>query len=172
MELYTAIEERRSVRTYKPDPVPQASVDRILRAMRLAPTWKNVQGWHVIVVRERETIEKIGAMLRGNPQGADFHSLPMLMILAVDPEATERWDGKEFYMADAGIVGAHLLLAAQAEGLGTCWVGWFEDAPVKWLLGVPKNYRLPLITPLGYPAEQSEPRPRREIAELLHEEKW
>ena len=172
MELYEAVKARRSVRAYKPDPVPEEALSRILRAAQAAPSWKNSQGWHIVVVRERDMIEQIGRALSGNPRGTDYHTLPALLVLAMDPDAAERFDGKEYYLVDAGIVGEHLILAAQAEGLGTCWVGWFEEAPIKRLLGIPDKYRVVMLTPLGYPAREIPPRPRKALAEIVHEGRW
>ncbi len=172
MELYKAMEDRRSVRSYKPDPVPEASLNRILRAIQIAPSWKNRQAWQVILVRDRAKIEEIGALLCGNPRGVDFHTLPMLALLAMDPTAVDEFDGKAYYLVDAGIAGEHLVLAAQAEGLGTCWVGWFEDAKIKAILGVPDPFRLVMITPLGYPTDETKARPRKALSEFVHEEGW
>ncbi len=172
MELYKTMEDRRSVRSYRPDPVPEASLERILQAIQIAPSWKNRQAWHVILVKDRAKIEEIGALLKGNPRGVDFHTLPMLVLLAMDPAAVDTFDGKEYYLVDAGIAGEHLVLAAQAEGLGTCWIGWFYDAPIKKALGIPDSYRLVMITPLGYPAGESKAQPRKALSEFVHEGGW
>ena len=64
------------------------------------------------------------------------------------------------------------MLAAQAEGLGTCWIGWLDEAPVKRLLGIPEPWRLVMLTPLGYPAAQSEPRPRKAVETFVHKDRW
>lgn len=172
MELYRAMESRRSIRKYKADQVPQAAIDNILRAAQAAPSWKNRQAWHILLVRERGMIQKIGKAIGGNPRGTDFDTLPMLMLVAMDEGAIDTHDGKPYYLVDAGIVGEHIVLAAEAEGLGTCWVGWFEESPVKALLGIPDAYRLVMITPLGYPAEAPAARPRKALADIVHEEKW
>ncbi len=172
MELYEAIERRRSVRAYKPDPVPQEALDRILGAAQLAPSWKNRQAWHVIVVRDRYKIDQLGKLLHGNPHGVDFHTLPMLLVLAMDPTKVDALDGKEYYLVDAGIAGEHLVLAAEAEGLATCWIGWFEDAPIKRELKIPDPYRVVMLTPLGYADEAPGARPRKALAEFVHEDVW
>ncbi len=172
MELYQVMESRRSVRTYKPDPVPEDALGRILRAAQIAPSWKNRQAWHVIAVKDRQTIEKLGKLLDGNPSGVDFATLPMMLVLAMDPAGVDVFDGKEYYLVDAGIVGEHMVLAAEAEGLGTCWIGWFYEAPIKELLGVPDKYRIVMLTPLGYPAKISKPRPRKELSEFVHTDRW
>lgn len=172
MELYEAMEKRRSIRAYKPNPVPQEKIDRILRAAQIAPSWKNRQAWHILVIRNRETIQKAGKLLGGNPRGVDYATLPALIAVAMDPTRVEAFDGKEYYLVDAGIVGEHIALAAQAEGLGACWVGWFEGGPLADLLGVPEPLRLVMLTPLGYPDEEPAARPRKGTKEIVHWEKW
>lgn len=172
MELYRAMEDRRSVRAYKPDAVPQASLDRILRAAQVAPSWKNRQAWHLLVIRDRERIQTLGRLLEGNPRGVDYDTLPMLLLVAMEEAAVDVYDGKPYYLVDAGIVGEHIVLAAQAEGLGTCWVGWFTDAPIKAYLGIPEGYRVVMVTPLGYPQGETKVRPRKALADIVHEETW
>lgn len=172
MELYRAMADRRSVRAYRPDAVPEEALRRILHAAQVAPSWKNRQAWHIIVVRNASTIEALGKALRGNPRTVDYASLPMMLVLAMDAEAIDVRDGKAYYLVDAGIVGEHMVLAAQAEGLGTCWIGAFEDAPVKALLGIPEGYRVVMLTPLGYPDEKPEARPRKALPDFVHEEMW
>lgn len=172
MELYEAMERRRSVRAYKPDPVPQESVDRILRAAQVAPSWKNRQAWSVIVVRDRAKVAEIGALLQNNPRGVDYRTLAAVVALCMDPTRVDIHDGKEYYLVDAGIVGEHIVLAAQAEGLGTCWIGWFDGAPIEKALGVPKPHRIVMLTPLGYPDEEPIARPRKAIGEIAHWDRW
>ena len=172
MELYKAMEDRRSVRAYKPNTVPTASLERIFRAAQIAPSWKNRQAWHIIAIEDRKTIARLGKAIGGNPRGVDYHTLPMVLVLAMDADAMDVYDGKEYYLVDAGIVGEHIVLAAQAEGLGTCWIGWFFEEPVKELLGIPDKYRVVMITPLGYPAESPKMRPRKALDEIVHVDQW
>lgn len=172
MDVYKVMKDRRSIRAYKPDAVPEAALERIFRAAQVTPSWKNRQAWHIIAVDERETIAKLGKAIAGNPRGVDYSILPMVLVLAMDADAIDVYDGKEYYLVDAGIVGEHIVLAAQAEGLGTCWVGWFSETPVKEILGIPDRYRVVMITPLGYPAEAPHMRPRKPIDETVHRNRW
>ena len=172
MNLYEAMEKRRSIRAYKADPVPQDALERILHAAQVAPSWKNRQAWHIVTIDKRDTLVALGRLLEGNPRGVDYNTLPMALVLAMDPTAVDILDGKAYYLVDAGIVGEHMVLAAEAEGLATCWIGWFADAPIKALLGVPDPYRIVMITPLGYPAEAPKARPRKELSAFVHKGKW
>lgn len=172
MKLYDAMEARRSIRAYRPDAIPQAAIDNILRAAQVAPSWKNRQAWHILLVQDRTMVAALGQALGGNPRGADYGALPAVLLLAMDEKAIDRHDGKDYYLVDAGIVGEHIVLAAQAEGLGTCWLGWFDEAPLKALLGIPADMRVVMATPLGYPAEAPSARPRKALDEIVHLERW
>lgn len=172
MELIKAMEGRFSTRAYKPDAVPDESLSRILRAAQVAPSWKNRQAWEIIVIGDREIIRALGKALSGNPRGVDYETVPMMLALAMNPERVDVLDGKDYYLVDAGILGEHMVLAAHAEGLGSCWIGWFEEAPIASLLSVPSPYRIVMLTPLGYPAEERKMRPCRDISEFVHYERW
>lgn len=172
MDIYQAMETRWSVRAFLPDPVPEEALSRVLRAAQVAPSWKNKQAWEIIVIRDRERLETLGRLLRGNPHRMDYRTLPMMLALAMDPTLIDEREGKPYYLVDAGIFGEHIVLAAQAEGLGTCWIGWFDEEPIARLLKIPPPYRLVMLTPLGYPAEERKIRPRREISDFVHAEHW
>ena len=103
MDWYQVVESRRSVRSYRSDPVPEEALARILRAAQLAPSWKNSQGWEVIVIQSREQIEKLGALLGGNPRGVDFRTLPVMLALVMNPDASGHKNGMDYYLVDAGI---------------------------------------------------------------------
>lgn len=171
-EFYEVVAARRSVREYLSAPVDEAALARVLEAARLAPSWKNLQGWQLVVVRERETLRALGRLLGGNPRGVDYDTLPMMAALVMDPERSGEMNGMAYYLVDAGIYMEHLVLAAQAEGLGTCWIGWFDEPPIKRLLGVPEGLKLVALTPLGYPAGKTPARPRKEARAAVHWERW
>jgi nitroreductase len=80
--------------------------------------------------------------------------------------------GKDYYMADAAIAFEHLCLAARAMGLGTCWIGGFDEETVKGITDIPEGVRVVGITPLGYPDQEPNPRPRKSLAEIAFLEKW
>lgn len=78
----------------------------------------------------------------------------MLIVVCADPDQSGHKDGKDYYLVDAAISFEHLVLAAAAEGLGTCWLGgMFNEDEVKRQLGIPDQLRVVAITPLGYPEE-------------------
>ena len=172
MTVFEAIEARRSIRAYEDRPVPREALMQVLEAVRLAPSWKDRQCWNVIVVTDRETIRALGERLRYNPGRAVYETAPVFLVFTADPEKSGVRDDKPYYMTDIGIAGQNAVLAAQELGLGTCWVGAFTEEPVKELLGIPAELRVPAITPLGYPAEAPAARPRKPMEELAFLERW
>ena len=174
MDLYQAMEGRRSIRKYKPDPVSGEIVVKLLDAARIAPSWKNLQCWKFIVVRDPEKKKQLAESLpEGNPaRRAVGQQAPVVIILCADPLKSGDNDSKPYYMLDAGLAMQQLMLAAYAEGLGTCWVGWFDEAKVRAACRVPPEHRIVALTPLGVPEHQSSPRPRKELSEIVYAEEW
>jgi len=172
MEVFEAIEKRRSIRAYTEAPVTREQLDRFLEAIRLSPSWKNRQCWNVIVLSEREDILRLGELLRWNPGRTVFDTVPYFIVLTADPDKSGVRDDKPYYMTDVGIAMENGVLAAAELGLGTCWVGAFTEGPVKEFLGIPDNIRIVAFTPLGVPAEEPEPRPRKAADELVFDGRW
>jgi nitroreductase len=148
MDFYDVVKTRKSVRSYKQDRVPEDVLLRILEAARLAPSWANKQCWRYVIVDEPGLISDIA------PAVVKAFGAPVMIVLCADPAQSGQREGKDYYLVDAAISMEHLVLAAAAEGLGTCWVaGRLEEASIRQALGVPDNLRVVAITPLGYPAE-------------------
>ena len=174
MELYEALQERRSVRKYKTDPVPKEKLNRVLEAAQIAPSWKNKQCWRFIVVRDPERKQQLAdSMPENNPaRRAVGETAPIVIVLCADTEGSGDKDGKDYYMLDAGLAFQQLMLAAYAEGLGTCWVGLFDEEKARAVCNVPPEFRVVAMTPLGVPEKQPSPRPRKELSEITYAEEW
>ncbi len=171
MEFSKALRARRSVRGYRPDPVPGDKLDRVLESARLAPSATNAQPVHFIVVTDPAAKER----LRVAYDKAWFLSAPVIIAGCVDPSrAWKRSDGFNSAELDLAIAFDHLTLTAADEGLGTCWVCNFDEVKAKAALGVPEGVRLVAMTPLGFPDPQAPLRPfaRKNLAEILHHENW
>ncbi|MEJ5292502.1 MAG: nitroreductase family protein [Candidatus Methanosuratincola sp.] len=144
MEVFEAILKRRSVRSYLPDPIPQEKVNRILEAGRLSPSAMNRQPWHFVVVTDPEKRKelahgKFGGMLK---------EAPLVIVGCGDREASPKW-----YKVDTAIALQTMVIAATGEGLGTCWVGSFDEARVKGVLKIPERYEVVSLLAVGYPRE-------------------
>ena len=150
MDFYEVITTRRSVRSYKPDSVPEDVLKRILNAARIAPSGGNRQPTRLIVVRDKQRKDALIPLCNGQKFIAQA---PVILVACGWEIPTNRggYMGKYSMLVDIAIAVDHLTLAARAEGLGTCWIGSFDNAGLKQYLGVPDNYQVVALTPLGYP---------------------
>ncbi|HAL47375.1 MAG: nitroreductase [SAR202 cluster bacterium] len=142
MDVFECIRDRRTVREFKPDPVPEEIVDRLLQAARWAPSSSNSQPWHFVVVQERATIEQLGVIATQGP----FLGEAPLAIAVVMSDAT-RPD------LDGGRALQQMEIMAWSEGMGTCFIGFRDpnqQVQVKELLGVPQEMTLITVLPFGY----------------------
>jgi len=171
MDVLEAIRTRRSVRKYKPTSIPDDVLGRVLEAVSLAPSAKNFQPWKFILIRDPELKAKVATACVNQ---AFMAQAPLIVAACGLPEKS--YPGMGRYMnswpIDVAIAFEHLILQAQAEGLGTCWIGAFYEEEVKALLGVPAAVRVLGLTPLGYPAENPAARPRKPLTEIISEEKY
>lgn len=168
-DFYQVISSRRSIRKYKSAPVEEEKLNRILEAARLAPSARNLQPWHFIVIRDG----KIKNRLQSVYNKEWFYTAPVI-ICACGEHAVSwtRKDGRNYQDVDLAIAFDHLVLAATAEGLGTCWIGAFEPAPVKEILDLPDGIEPILFTPLGYPDEAPPAKERKPGQEFVHWNIW
>jgi len=170
LEFYDVVRKRRSIRRYKPDPVEEDKLTRVLEAGRLAPSAANRQPWHFIVVRD----PKVREALRAAYDRDWFVNAPVIIVVCADPtKAWVRADGEEYWKVDAAIAMEHIVLAATNEGLGTCWIAAFNEEAVRKVLNIPKHVRVVAMTPLGYPDEvKGEVVSRKSLNEIVHYDRW
>ena len=168
MDILKTIETRRSVRKYKPLPVPDGDLKKILEAGRLAPSAGNKQPWGFVVVRDAEGKKMLAEAARNQMWTADAGA-----FLAVFGDATNSPGGySKWVERDPMIAVENMILAAWSLGYGTCWIGAFEEEKVKPLLGIPEDKKVICLLPLGVPAEVPDPKPRRAFGEVFHDEKY
>jgi nitroreductase len=169
MELREVIQRRYSVRAYRPDPVDDAVLQRVLEAARLAPTACNLQPFRLLVIHTATRRAELKRLYRQDW----FGQAPLVIgILAVSAEAWSRKDGRNYADVDATIAMDHLILAATAEGLGTCWVAAFDAAVAREILALPAGVEPVAFTPLGFAADNPGPKQRRSLADLVRYEHW
>jgi nitroreductase len=166
MSVLDVIRKRRSVRVYKKDPIPEESLLRVLEAARLAPSGKNLQPWKFILVQDSELKKKLAKASNAQDFIADA---PLILVACGFPEECYRSMGRymKSWPVDVTIALEHLILQAQEEGLGTCWIGSFKEEEVKSLLAVPEHVKVLALTPLGYAGEIPEPRGRKSLEEIV-----
>lgn len=171
MDVMEAIKTRRSIRRYKPAPVPEDLLKTVLNAARLAPSANNSQPWRIIVVSDEDT--KLRLVAGANGQKFLAQAPLVLVACGLPDEAFQTAGGyMSSHVIDVSIALDHLTLAAHSVGLGTCWVAWFKEEKVREVLGVPEDVRVVAMTPLGYPDEAPERPPRRNLEELVLHEKY
>ena len=169
MDFQELIRRRYSVREYRPEPVSEEALARILEAGRLAPTAANRQPFRIVVLHAAGRQAALGRVYAR----AWFLQAPVVIcVCGVPEEAWVRQDGRSHMDVDAAIVMDHLVLAATSEGLGTCWVGAFDPAAAREVLALPAGVEPIAFTPLGYPADQMPERKRKTLAELVRRERW
>lgn len=173
MDILQVIRDRRSIRKYKDIPVEQEKIEQILDAARLAPSWKNMQCWRFLVLTDAsKRAQVLSAFSDDNPGKKAIASAPVVIVVCADPTESGVENGIEYFVADTAIAFEHLCLAAHAVGLGSCWMGWYDEAPVKSALGIPDEIRVIGITPLGYPDQEPKPRPRKQLSEIAYFNEW
>jgi nitroreductase len=172
MDVLQTMAARYSVRAYKRDPVEEEKLSQLLEAFRLAPTAANRQPFRLLVVHTAGREEELGRIYSdGRPLWFTVAPL-VLAIVAVPAESWRRRDGKLYYEVDAAIAMDHLVLAAAALGLGTCWIAAFDPAAAREVLGLPDEVEPIVFTPLGYPADAPKEKRRRPLEELVKSERW
>jgi nitroreductase len=187
MELMEAIKGRRSIRRYTSKAVDDKTLEIILEAARQAPSWHNTQCWRFIVVRDSQTRNRLAdtgiEMNQGKPNwGAEAMRITPIAIVACaemrksgyyikEPKGPVT-DKGDWYMYDVALAMQNLTLAAHALGLGTVNIGAFDAIKAAEILGVPEGYAVVSMTPLGYPDQEPNPRPRKELAEIVFYDKF
>ena len=169
MGVMTAIKMRRSIRHYKDKPVEKEKIDRVLEAGRLAPSAGNLQEWKFVVVRNKRTREKL-AIATYNQK---FVKEASVLIVACATITDYVMECRQLaYPIDVAIAVNHITLKAVEEGLGTCWVGSFDEEEVKKILSIPDNIRIVTLLTIGYPKYVPGPRKRKRKEEIVVYEKW
>ncbi len=164
MNVKEAIRSRRSIRRYKNEPIPSDKLETILEMARLAPSASNRQPWEFIVVQDEDKRRKIA----GNCKYGSFLSECSVIIVGCgDTQITSKW-----FALDTFISMEHIALTAVEEGLGTCWIGAFDDAETRKLLKIPENLKIVALMALGIPNEKPEPRSRKALSEFVSYGKW
>jgi nitroreductase len=171
MGVLETISLRRSVRKYLGDPVPDEVLGRVLEAARLAPSAKNIQPWKFIVVRDPG--KRLDLAKAAFNQGYLAEAPLVVAACGLTEIAYPRQGGfMNSWPIDVTIAFEHLILQAAEEGLGTCWIGAFNEAAARVVLGVPEGVRIMAMTPLGWPAESPPARGRKAMAEIVSYEKY
>ena len=164
--LLALLKSRRSIRRYRPDPVPDEMVEQLLEAGRWAPSATNRQPWTFIVVRDEAIRQQIA-------EHAAFYFIrwahvaeaPLLIVLGGD---TGKRIYRQFLHEDIGLAGGQIMLQAKALGLGTCWLGGVDRKAIAATLKLPEHLEVVGLLTVGFPAEDPPPTSRKPLSEIAH----
>ncbi len=171
MEVFECIKARRSVRSFSPNTVPDDALAKILEAATWAPSSGNLQNWEFVVVKEQEAKNQIA---RSCQQGF-IATAPVVIVVCSNNQKVSNYGrrGEEFYAVQNTAASIqNMLLAAHALGIGTCWVGAFDEAHLSLLIGLPNHVKAVAVIPMGYPAEKPRIPPREPSENLVHLNKY
>ena len=170
MKIIEEIVGRRSIRAYNDRPVEEDRLARILEAGRLAPTARNGQDWRILIVSDREIRNAL--VDRASPGQPFLKQAPILLAAcALNPGYVMRC-GHPAYLIDLAIVLEHMALQAVREGLGTCWIGSFDEAAAKSVLHVPAGVRIVELMSLGHFDSLPDARARKPLQDLFKRDTW
>jgi nitroreductase len=180
MEFKDVIEGRKSVRSFQKIPVEKEIINEILDCARLAPSWMNKQCWQFIVITDVECIKEIAKTGIINRW---LRQVPVIIIACADPQLSGENNKIPYFVVDTAIAIEHIVLAATNMGLGTCWIGSYDENKIKTLLEIPPRIRIVALTALGYPNEKASigeqgrkilirSTQRKSLNEITHWERW
>lgn len=169
MDVMKAIRSRRSIRAYEKRGVEEEKLTRILESGRLSPSAGNRQERRFVIVTDAKTRKLLCEAARNQAFVAD--APVVIAACSVESEYVMSC-GQLAYPIDTAIAVDHMTLQAVEEGLGTCWIGAFDEKKVKEILNIPDNVRVVALLPVGYPSVISGQPTRKSLAEIVMWEKW
>ena len=169
MDVMDAIKQRESVRSYKSTPVEDKKLQLLLEAARLAPSASNRQEWRFVVVTDKKTRRKL--MEAAANQGFVAEA-PVIIVVCAQTDNHVMMCGQPFYPIDIAIAIDHITLKAVEEGLGTCWIGAFNEKAVQAILRIPPEIRVVSLLTVGYPQTLRSKKSRKKFDEIVRYECW
>jgi len=170
MNITELIRYRKSVRSWADKAVSQETVEKIIDAARFAPSAKNLQDWKVIAVRDPGLRSKMAAIARGQ---RFVGKAPVILVICGDSSTGVMSCDMPRWVVDATILIDHIALVASAEGLGSCWIGSFDQEACRKLLRIPDGWEVVELLPLGYPSDPSEvSKKRKSVEDVLDWDYW
>ncbi len=164
------------MRKYTSDPLPEDKLQKVLEAIRWAPSWVNLQPWEVVVVDDPGVKERLfECVSESNPGRKAVAAAPVVLAVCGRQGKSGYYNDRpstaygDWVMFDLGIACQNLCLAAWAEGLGTLHLGMLDHEKAGRVLGLPDDVKLYELIPLGVPGKEGKAPPRRKIEEFTHQ---
>ena len=164
MEVYDAIHTVLAVREFQDKPVPESVLNKIIEAARLTASSRNGQPWHFVIVQNRDTLTKLGALMSSGPYNAQA---ALAIAVGIDKSSP-------FGVSDASRAIQSMVLTAWAEGVGSNWTGWLGMPEVEKLLNIPDTIDVIAVVPFGYDTKERTggKKNRKALSEIAHREKF
>ncbi len=162
--ILESIKKRFSVRKFKDKPIAKEKLEAILEAARLAPSARNIQPWHFVVIDDSQKRKQLTEICKGQKFVAEAPVTIAVCATNLDYKMT---CGQSAYTIDAAIAGEHIALQAAELGLGTCWIGAFYQDKMAELIDLPKDYRVVTLLPIGYPDIKRKQRILKPLKEIV-----
>jgi nitroreductase len=189
MDVFEAIANRRSIRSQKSDSFDDEALQKILEAGRWAPSWGNSQCWRFIVVRNPEIKYKLSETMLNirrrddagpSPTALSVREAPVVIVVCAQLNKSGcRADGSHitdkggsWYMFDTALATQNMCLEAHALGLGTVIIGGFDAVKANEILGVPEDFCVVTMTPVGFAAQEARPPSRKELSDIVFHDKF
>lgn len=174
MDFYEVINSRKSIKSFKADAIETKKIDKIIQATMMSPSWKNQTSYKVILVDNPSEKESLALAVENNDNNVTraINEAPMVAVMVGNPALSGNVDEKNYYLVDSAIAMEHLVLAATAEGYGTCWVGSINEDRVREILSIPDQYRVVAMTPIGVIEEKTEHQPKKNPSDFIFHNRW
>jgi nitroreductase len=174
LPVFDIIQERGSIRKYKDTPIPSSDLQTILKAARLAQSAANRQPWQFIVVTDKALLEKLvdAAHWLDRPPQSSVSTAPTVIICIADSEMSRKVGPFDGFLIDLSIAIENMALTAWELGIGSCWIGAFQEDKVKALLNIPGKLRVVSLLTLGYADEQPRLKNRKTLNEIIHYQQY
>ena len=170
MDVYEAIATRKSVREFEARDVDEDLLTRLLEGARLAPSAGNRQEWRFVAVRDPALREELA---HAADEQMFLAEAPVVLACCAETDERVMPCGHLAYPIDVAIAIDHLTLCAVSEGLGTCWIGAFDQGKVKDILGIPPEIRVVQLMPVGYPRDPARvTNARLPMDTIVRRERW
>lgn len=169
MEVVEAIRSRRSIRKYLDRPIEDEKLREVLDAARLAPSGVNRQEWKFVIVRDPDNRRELAAATRNQEWIA---AAPVIVACAATDTKVTTGSGEPAHRIDVSIAVDHMTLRARELGLGTCWIGAFDQRKAEQILNAPESAEVIVLMTLGYPAEEGRDRGRKALEKIVSYEKF
>jgi len=173
MDVLEAINGRRSIRFFTNQPVSEEEVKKLIDGARQAPSAGNIQPWEFVIVKKAEIKHKLVIAALNQ---AFLEQAPVVIVVCANMSASEKGYGSRgttlYCIQDTAAAAQNIHLAAYSMGLGTCWVGAFNEEEVRQVLEIPKGVRPVAMIPVGHATANPPRHPRRALSEIIHNEKY